>query len=380
MNTKLGSFWVMLCLVSLATTLSCRADPGVTSNAILVGQSAALSGPAQELGIALRDGAKAYFDYINANGGVQGRKIIFTTLDDGYEPARAAANTKQLIEQDSVFALFGYVGTPTSIASIPAVEQANIPFFAPFTGAQSLREPFNRNIFHIRASYFEETESIVNSLTQSGVTKIAVLYQNDAYGAAGLEGVTRALKKHNLALAGSATVERNTVDVGAAVTKIKASGPGAVILVAAYKSVAAFIVEMRKQNANPFFWNISFVGSQTLVRELGSNAKGVMVSQVMPAPWDDVNPVVKEYMKLYVQGGKHPFDYVSIEGFVAAKVFVEGLRHSGQPPTREGLIKSLESMKNYDAGGFFVKFGPNHHTGSDYVDLTIISSDGRFVH
>ena len=373
------SIYLFLSGLLLAVSFSCEAETGITANTILLGQSAALSGPAQDLGTAMRDGAQAYFDYINEEGGVHGRKIILKTLDDGYEPKRAAANTDELIQKEGVFSLFGYVGTPTSVASLPAIQQANIPFFAPLTGAQSLREPLNHNIFHIRASYFEETENIVKSLTNLGVLRIAVLYQNDAYGAAGLEGVTRALKKRNIELVGTATVERNSVDVKAAVEKIKAAQPNAVILVSAYKSVAAFIAEMRRQQANPFFWNISFVGSQALAKELGPDARGVMISQVMPAPWDDINPVVKEYTKLYVQNGKHPFDYTSIEGFIAAKVFVEGLKRCGANPTREGLIKALETLNHYDTGGFVVTFSPTSHTGSDFVDLTIISKGGKFL-
>lgn len=364
----------------LATAFICRAETGVTNSTITLGQSAALTGPAQELGKNMRSGALAYFDYINAKGGVFGRRIVLQSLDDGYEADRAAANTKQLIEQDGVFSLFGYVGTPTSTASIPAVNQAQIPFFAPFTGAQSLREPFNRNIFHVRASYFDETEKIVQHVTTLTLNRIAVFYQNDGYGKAGLEGVTRALKKRNIEIVGFGTVERNSLDVAAAIEKIKQSKPQAVIMISTYKSCAAFIKGMRAQGVEPLFWNISFVGSRPLASELGKNASGVQISQVVPAPWDDVNPIIKEYRTLYLQKNKNEWDYVSLEGFIAAKVFVEGLTRAGPNLTRNGLIKALESMSNFDAGGFFVKLGPNRHEGSEFVDLTMISSTGRFLH
>jgi ABC-type branched-subunit amino acid transport system substrate-binding protein len=327
----------------------------------------------------MRDGAQAYFDHVNAQGGIYGRKIVLKTLDDGYEAERAAANTKQLIEQDHAFALFGYVGTPTSNASMPAVTQAQIPFFAPFTGAEALREPFNRNIFHIRASYFQETEKIVEQLTTMSIKRIAVFYQNDAYGKAGLEGVTRALKKRNLEVVGLGTVERNSIDVNDAVNKIRKSDAQAVIMVSAYTSCAAFIKTMKSQGAQPLFSNISFVGSQALARELGPDGAGVQISQVMVAPWDDINPVVKEYKQLYAKAGNE-VGYVSLEGFIAAKVLVEGLRRAGQNLTREGFIKALESMTAYDAGGFIVRFGARQHTGSDFVDLTIISKNGKFRH
>lgn len=369
-----------IAVVSLfCISLLCRAETGVTATTITLGQSAALTGPAKELGEGMRDGALAYFNSINAQGGVHGRKIVLKTLDDSYEAERAAANTKQLIDPDHAFALFGYVGTPTSNASMPAVTQAQIPFFAPFTGAQSLREPFNRNIFHIRASYFEETEKIVQHLTTLSLKRIAVFYQNDAYGKTGLDGVMRALKKRNLEVVSTGTVERNSTDVADAVNKIKQSDAQAVVMISAYTSCAAFIKAMKAQGAQPLFWNISFVGSQALARELGPDGVGVQVSQVMVAPWDDVNPVVKEYKRLFVKPGESE-GYVSLEGFVAAKVLVEGLRRAGPNLTRDGFIKALESMSAYDAGGFIVRFGPRQHTGSDFVDLTIISKNGKFRH
>lgn len=365
----------------LCTTLFCHAETGVSPSTIMLGQSVALSGPAKELGQDLRDGAQAYFDQVNAQGGIHGRKIVLKTLDDGYEADRAAANTKQLIEQDHVFALFGYVGTPTSNASLAAVSKAQIPFFAPFTGAQSLREPFNRNIFHIRAGYFEETEKIIEQLTTLSNKRIAVFYQNDAYGKAGLEGVMRALKKRNLEVVGIGTVERNSVDVTAAVSKIRQSDPQAVVMISAYTSCAAFIKAMKAEGAQPQFWNISFVGTQALARELGADGLGVGISQVMVAPWEDINPVVKEYKQLYLHAGSNrEVGYVSLEGFIAAKALVEGLRRAGPALTRDGLVKALESMSAYDTGGFVVRFGPNRHTGSSFVDLTMISKNGKFLH
>lgn len=368
-------------LSSLAfAAMASYAETGVTSGTIALGQSAALTGPAMELGKGMRDGAQTYFDLVNSQGGVFGRKIILKSLDDGYDATRAAANTKQLIEKENVFSLFGYVGTPTSNASLPAINQAKIPFFAPFTGAQSLREPFNHNIFNIRSSYYEETEKIIEHITTLSMTKIAVFYQNDAYGKAGLEGVNRALKKRNIEVISLGTVERNSTDVTEAINKIKASNPQAIVMISAYTSCTAFIKGMLAQGAHPLFWNISFVGSQALAHELGKDARGVLVSQVMPAPWDDIAPVVKEYEKINAATGKPAFNYVNLEGFIAAKIFVEGLKRTGPALTRDGFIKSLETMKPYDAGGFRVKFDSTNHNGSDFVDLTIISNDGKYIH
>jgi branched-chain amino acid transport system substrate-binding protein len=357
------------------------ADNGVSDKTIVLGQSAALSGPAAALGTAMRDGALAYFDSVNAAGGVNGRQIVLKTLDDGYDPARSTANTGALVDKEKVFALFGYVGTPTSNAAQPWVEKEDIPFFAPVTGAQSFRAPFNKNLFNIRNGYFDETEKIVEHLDAVGAKQIAVFYQNDAYGQAGLEGVTRALKKRKLEVYATATVERNSTDVTQAVAKMKAAKPRAVIMVSAYKSSAAFIREMRKSaDSVPYFWNISFVGSQALSDELGPAASGVMISQVMPSPWDEKLAIVKEYRKLYLtKSGREP-DYVSLEGFIAAKVFVEGLRHVNGRLTRKSFTQAIETMGAYNLGGFTVKFSPSNHNGSDFVDLSIVTKGGRFMY
>jgi ABC-type branched-subunit amino acid transport system substrate-binding protein len=360
----------------LASTLA--GAQGVTDSTIILGQAAAFSGPAQELGIQMRDGALAYFNYVNANGGVNGRKIVLKTADDGYEPAGAVAATKRLIEQEKVFALFGYVGTPTFNAAAPILTEARVPLVAAFTGAESLRDPLNRYVFNVRASYYDETEQIVQHLTAMSVDKIAVFYQNDAYGKAGLEGVTRALKRRNMTMAGTATVERNTVDVAKAIEEMRRTQPQAIVMVSAYKSCAAFIKEMKRAGMNPSFWNVSFVGSKALATELDKEGRGVQISQVVPFPWDGSIPVVKEYRAAIAKEGKEP-NFSSLEGFISAKVMVEGLRRTGKNLTREGLIKSLETMGAYDAGGFKISYSPTDHRGSRFVDLTIISRDQKFV-
>ncbi|MFZ6647060.1 ABC transporter substrate-binding protein [Undibacterium sp. TJN25] len=371
---------LLLCL-SLGLAISATAaENGITSKSITLGQSAALTGPAAQLGIEMRDGAQAYFDHVNATGGVGGRQIILKTLDDGYEAEKAVANTKQLVEKDDVFSLFGYVGTATSNAALPLVAKENLPFFAPFTGAQSLREPFNRNIFNIRASYFEETEKIIQHITTLSLNRIAVFYQDDAYGKTGLEGVIRAMKKRNIDIVATATVERNSVDVSKAIAQMKQAKPQAIVMISAYTSCAAFIKGMLKDGeVSPIFWNISFVGSQALSKELGAEGRGVMISQVMPAPWDDINPVVKEYKNLYLKTPGRVPGYVSLEGFIAAKVFVEGLKRAGNNLSRESFVKAMEGISSHDVGGFQVKFSGNNHNASHFVDLTVIGKDGKFM-
>ena len=366
-------------MFAAAFAVAASADPGVTSNSILIGQSAAFTGPASELGTEMRAGAMAYFQVVNAAGGVNGRKIELRSLDDGYESDRAAANTKKLIDE-GVFLLFGYVGTPTSNASKPIFTAAKVPFVGPFTGAESLRNPLNRYIFNIRASYYDETDKLVGQLVGQTLDRIAVFYQNDDYGKAGLSGVERAMTKRNMKILATGTVERNTTDVAAAVKSICKIEPQGVVMISAYKSCAAFIKEARAAGCNPQFLNVSFVGSKALAHEAGPAGRGVGVSQVVPFPWNISARVVKDYQQLLeASTGKQNYSFTSLEGFIAAKVLVEGLRRTGNDLTRERFINAMEQIRDYDVGGFSVSFSPTDHSGSKFVELTVISKDERFL-
>jgi len=344
---------------------------------IVLGQSCPLTGPAAQLGLQMQAGARLFFDAVNAAGGINGQTIELRTLDDGYEPERCKANTEKFIAEE-VLALFGYVGTPTSLAALPLVRQHKIPFFAPLTGAEALRDPANRWAFHLRASYDDETALIVKQLTQLGLNKIGVFHQNDAYGQAGLEGVQQALLARKLAPHGVATVERNSVNVAAAVKALVATRPEAIVLVSAYKSCAAFIREARRAGYGGVFYNVSFVGTQALSDELGREALGVVVSQVMPYPFGASTGVVAEYQAaLQRAGAELKPNYTGIEGYIAAKVLIEGLRRMGGRPSREGLVAALESMGSYNAGGFAVKFAPGRHEASSFVELSMLTGDGK---
>jgi ABC-type branched-subunit amino acid transport system substrate-binding protein len=352
---------------------------GVTADKVVLGQSVALTGPAAELGIQMRNGARAYFDHVNAQGGVHGRRIELITLDDGYEPARTVPNTKRLIEQDKVFALFGYVGTPTSAAALPVFTQAKVPFFGPFTGAELLRQPFNRYIFNVRASYYDETDAIVQQVVSIGGKSIAVFYQDDAYGLAGLKGVEIAMGKRNLKINALGTVERNTLKVEGAVKAINAAKPDAVVMIGAYKACAEFIRQMKKAGSGATFYNVSFVGSKALADELGNDGTGVAISQVVPFPWGTAVPVVREYQQLSAKAGFKDYNFSAVEGFLAAKLFVEGLKRAGRELNREKFIDTLEKMGEVDLGGFYAGFSPKSHSASKFVDLTIIGRDGKFL-
>jgi len=346
-------------------------------NRIVLGQSAAFSGPAAQLGIQMNKGARIYFETLNANGGIHGAQIELRTLDDGYEPDRCKANTEKFIKDD-VFGLFGYVGTPTCLAALPLVNESKIPFFGPFTGAEALREPFSKSVFHVRASYFDETGLIVKQLTSLGLKKIAVFYQNDSYGKAGLEGVKRALKPLGLEPVALGTVERNTIDVAGAIKDIVPKLPDAVVQISAYKSCAAFIREARKAGYGGTFFNVSFVGTQALADELGKEGRGIMVSQVMPFPFSTTTPIAREYLDAVRKAGADATaNYSSMEGYMAAKVIAEGLKRAGRNPGRDSLINGLESIQNANFGGFTVDFGPKDHVASTFVDLSMLTEDGK---
>lgn len=371
---------ILMVTLSLLVGSGGRAETGVGEKEILVGQFAALSGPAAQLGQRLNVGIQAYFKSVNEQGGVNGRTLRLLTRDDGYEPDKAVAAVKGLIEQDQVFALVGSVGTPTGLAAMPVFTAAKVPMVGMFTGAQGLREPFNRYVFHVRASYFDETERIVQHLTTLGVKKIAVFYQNDAYGKAGLEGMTRALTKRQLKPAATATVERNMVDVSAALTAILPEQPEAVVQIGAYKACAEFIKQARAKGYGGQFFNVSFVGSKALADELGPAGMGVVISQVVPFPYIPSTPVVREYQQRMKEAGQTELDFSSMEGFLIGKVFVEGVRRAGKNLTRDAFITALESMKDVNLGGFEINYSPRDHSGSKYTDLTIIGTGGRFVH
>lgn len=342
---------------------------------LVLGQSAAFSGPASQLGLQLNRGARLFFDQVNANGGVNGQQIELRTLDDGYDPARCKANTDKFIN-DNVFALFGYVGTPTSLAALPLINDARMPFIGPFTGAMGLREPFARNVFHVRASYEDETALIVKQLTSLGLKKIAVFRQNDSYGQAGLDGVTKALAAQGLSPVAIGTVERNSQDVAAAIQTILPTKPDAVVQISAYKSCAAFVRAARKAGYGGTFYNVSFVGTQALADELGREARGVLISQVMPYPYTQSLPITREYLEaVRLAGPSVKPNYSSMEGYLAAKVFVEGLKR-GRANARDSLIGGLESMSNVNFGGFTVNFSRTNHVASRFVEVSMLTEDG----
>ncbi|MEN3372580.1 ABC transporter substrate-binding protein [Dechloromonas sp. ZS-1] len=360
-------------------------DTGITDTSITIGMSAPLSGPNGAYGIDMRQTISAYFEQVNKNGGVHGRKLDLVALDDGYETERTVANTRTLINDKRAFALLAYYGSsPTTEAMNTVFGPAKVPLIGTISGADTLREPVSANansryMFNVRASYADETEAIVNQLVSLGLKSIAVFYQNDGFGKSGLDGVTNALKKHNLAPSATGTVERNAIDVSKAVTSISKANPQAVIMVTLYKPTAAFVKAMRKAGQSPMFMTLSPVGTEHLVQELGMDARGIGISQVMPYPWNDIQPIVRDYQRLFPKQGT-TYSYYGIEAYIMARTLVEGLRRTGpKDPTREKLVSALEGMNNVDLGGYRVQYSGNSRTGSRHVELTVIGPGGKVL-
>lgn len=376
------SLWrlVLLLLLSVAAWTA-RAEVGVTDNQILIGMSSPFTGPNGAYGLEMKEGVQAYLAQVNAAGGVNGRKIELVAFDDGYETDRTVANTKKLINENKVFALMAFYGSSPTTEAMKVFSEAKVPLVGTISGADTLRQPVNRYMFHLRASYGDETDAIVNQLVSLGIKNIAVFYQNDGFGKAGLDGVTAALKRHKLAPVASATVERNSVKVEAAVAAVAKANPQAVIMVTLYKPTAAFIKQIKAAGMIPQFSTLSPVGADLLVKELGPDSRGVGISQVMPFPWDDTKPVTREYHKALQSFANHKnYSYYGVEGYINAKLMVEAIKRAGKDLTREKLVSVLESANDIDLGGFHVGYSPSNHNGSRFVDLTVIGNAGKVLH
>jgi ABC-type branched-subunit amino acid transport system substrate-binding protein len=358
--------------MALLLPFASHAEVGVSDTEIKVGQSAVFSGPSARLGREMRDGIDAAFFEANRQGGIEGRRLTLISLDDGYEPDRAASNTATLINDKKVFALLGYVGTPTSNAALPVFTAAHVPFVGAFTGAATLRA-FNRYVFNVRASYMDEGQPIMQVLSQYG--RVALFIQDDGYGAAVKSSFMHAMDELGMRPATIAVVKRNSLDVSEAADQLCKSGATAVAMGTVYGAAGELQKALHARGCFPVLASVSFIGTSALIDELRDNAVGIGISQVMPSPFAESYRVVREYHDAMRAAGHDRYTYGSIEGYVAARVFIEGLRRSGHDLTRDRFIASLEGLGRYDLGGFAVTFTPKSHNGSNWVDMTVVSSD-----
>lgn len=356
------------------------AEQGVTDDNIEFAQVAALEGPAAALGTGMRQGLMAAFEEANRAGGINGRSISLTSMDDGYEPDRSVTQTRSVIDSGDYLALVGPVGTPTTKATQPIATEANMPMIAPFTGAGFLRDSALQNVVNVRATYDAETQAWVDYLVDDlGLTDIAILFQDDGFGRVGLAGVEKALEARGMSLVAEGSYTRNTVAVKSALLDIRKAKPQAIVMVGAYKPLAEFIKLSRKMKMDPTFVTISFVGSKALAAELGADGDGVIVSQVVPQPWDTNLAIVAEYQAALsaLEASAEP-GFVSLEGYVAGRLVIEGLRKAGADLTRDSFMTAMNTLGTVDLGGMTLTFGPGDNQGSDDVFLTRILSDGTF--
>ena len=378
----------MKCLrIALALTASAVFSISFAED-LLIGQAAPLSGTLADTGKEMVLGAKIYFDFVNDHGGINGKKIKHLVKDDGYKVPETVRVVKELVEKDHVLALIGSAGSAhlAAVLKEKTLANAGIAMMSPYTGSVGLREPFadTKNLFHIRASYADEAEGIVDQLMALQVDKIAVFHQDDAFGNAGLDGVIAALKRRGKTIVASGSYVANSppdAGVEEAVKKISAADPSAVVMWSTNAYTSAFVKKIRPISRIVQFVNVSVVNADTIYKLAGSKmARGVGIAQVMPFPYSNTFPIIKEYMAaLKKYGGGAKENYTSLEEYIGAKVLVEGLRRAGPNPTREKVYRALETLSAYDVGGFTVHFSPASHAGSSFVEITVIGRDGKLI-
>jgi ABC-type branched-subunit amino acid transport system substrate-binding protein len=360
------------------------AEDGVAPQSIRIGMTSPLTGPNGAYGITMRDTIEVYFKKVNESGGINGRQLKLECLDDGYETDRAVANTHALIHDKKVFALIAsYGSSPTTEAMNKEFGPAKVPLVGTISGADSLRGPISKNpnlryMFNVRASYKAETQAIVTQLASLGLSNIAIVYQDDGFGLSGFDGVKAAMAKVNLQPSAVASVPRNSVDLRAAVETISKVHPQAVILVTLFKPTAEFVRGIKKEGQHPQLIALSPVGADQLMSELGEGARGIGISQVMPYPWGARLKIIRDYQQM-MNKKESDFSYYGVEAFVMAKLMSEAIRQAGKNPTREELVSALENMSNLDIDGFSINLNPREHTGSSFVEISVIGDGGRVL-
>ncbi|MES2947478.1 MAG: ABC transporter substrate-binding protein [Pseudomonadota bacterium] len=357
------------------------AEPGVTDTEVLVGQPAGVTGPLAELAPDILNATQALFDSVNEKGGIYGRKIRTLTMDDGYVVANTVKVVNHMIEKEPVFALMNMTGTSNVAAVLPLLEKENppLPLVAPFTGADLMRTPAINHVFNIRASYGDETEKMVQHLATLGAQRIAVLWSNNGFGKDGLAGVQKALEKRGMKLYADAPIEQNASDTDKAVAALHDRRPEAIIMITAGAPTVSFIKGYNKVRKGMHFYTLSVMGTQATLRALGADGVGVVVTTVVPFPWDFTHPLSREYRAAMQKAGYSNLSFLGLESYINAKVFVEGLRLAGKDLNRTRFVNALAGIKRFDLGGFPVGFAKDSRQGSRYVGLTIVSPGEKFT-
>lgn len=369
--------WLGICTLILAAGAQ-AGDEGVTPTEIRLGASQVLSGPLGPQTQRYGEGARLMFDAVNAAGGIHGRKISFTTLDDGFDPKRAVDNTRKLINEDKVFMLFNSTGTAQTAAVLPLLKESSTILFGPVTGATAMREGVNPYLFHVRAGYTNETERIFSQLKQIGVTRVAYFYQDDGLGKALLSEVKKASAAQNLPLVAEIKVDAATPDFAAAAAATAQANPQAVIVGTAGMTFPNYVKAVGATTARPTFYGYSVASVDVINRELKDKARGIVLAQIMPSLRNTAVPVVAEYLKLLKEKQPDAAPSASqFEGFVHARLLVEGLRRTGRDLNTASFIREMENAGEFSFGRFTARYSPKTHNGSDYVELAIIDSQGQ---
>lgn len=381
---KALQFWFKLVGVVLCMGLPIvhAGEAGITDTEILLGQPAGITGPLAELAPDILNATKVFFDSVNDKGGVHGRKIRTLTMDDGYVVDNTVKVVSHMIEKEPVFALMNMTGTSNVAAVLPLLEKANppLPLIAPFTGADVVRLPAINHVFNIRASYGDEAEKIVQHLTTLGTQRISVLWSNNGFGKDGLAGVQKALEKRGKKVYSSVQIEQNASDTDKAVAAMYDTRPEVIIMITAGAPTVAFIKAYNKVRKGMQFYTLSVMGNQATLRALGADGVGVVVTTVVPFPWDMTHPLAREYRGAMLKAGYGSnLSFLGLESYINAKVLVEALRLSGKDLSRKKFVDTLAAMKSVDLGGFAVGFSKDARQGSRYVGLTIVSPGEKFT-
>lgn len=377
-NARQVACGILAATLGWVAPMTALAEPGIGKSTIRIGQSAGVSGPVAGSVKEQIAGAQVYLNHVNANGGVAGRKIELLTYDDGFDAKRTPDNVRKLIGEDKVFALFMVRGTPQNESILPIIGAEKVPLIAPLTGAITLHRPVNRYVFNVRAKYQDEVARAINHLATSGMSRIAIFYANDGFGQDVFEGFNTALQARGVQPAGAASFNRPMGDISQGVATVNKANPQAVMVIGSGSEAARIIREMKKAGSAAQFVTLSNNAADSFIKELGDDGKGLIITQVVPGMNSSQMSIASEYRGMAKAQKVEPSN-AGMEGFMSAKVLVEGLRRAGPEPTREKLIASLENLRDYDLGGILISYSPTRHTGSSFVEMSIVSSTGKLI-